>query len=219
MTDKNQQQEKFRVRGSENDTLDRALDAALAKYAAAGPRPGIEERILANLHAESKHSPQSTWRNWNVVWSVAVGIAAMVAVVAALMLRTHTMPAREITIHPVTQTPSVKQPGSQIAEANHALTFSPAPASHSAKELPHSKAVTQASPKLAQFPSPQPQSKEERLLIRYVQKFPEVAVMIARAQTESEIEIEQLISNQPPAQEPEPQQDQQERCVQICENE
>jgi hypothetical protein len=34
------------------DDLDRLLDAALAKYAQVEPRSGLENRVLATLHAE-----------------------------------------------------------------------------------------------------------------------------------------------------------------------
>ena len=39
------------------DELDRMLDATLAKYAAAEPRAGFEERVLANLRAERARVP------------------------------------------------------------------------------------------------------------------------------------------------------------------
>ena len=38
----------------ESDDLDRALDAALAKYTSVEPRAGLDERILANLRAVSR---------------------------------------------------------------------------------------------------------------------------------------------------------------------
>ena len=56
--------------------------------------------------------------------------------------------------------------------------------------------VAAANPKLDQFPSPRPLSEEEQLLVRYVHEFPEEAVLIAKAQAESEKEIEQLNGNQ-----------------------
>ena len=42
-----------------------------------------------------------------------------------------------------------------------------------------------APPKLDQFPSPQPLSEQEKLLQSYVAKYPEQAVLIARARTEA----------------------------------
>jgi hypothetical protein len=199
----------FCLRASENDALDRTLDGALEKYSAVDPYPGIEDRILANLQAKSKHSPQSAWGNWNLLWRAAVGIAAVVAVAATLMLRTNTKHAPKFTLNPVTESSNAKQPRLQIAPAGVNLELASVPAllSHNAKKLLYPKASVEASPRLDQFPSPRPLTNEEHLLLRYVQKFPEDAVTIARVQTESEIEIEKLISNQPPAQDPEPQQD------------
>ncbi len=42
-----------------HDELDRMLDAALAKYAAAEPRAGLEARVLANLRARDAGDQRS----------------------------------------------------------------------------------------------------------------------------------------------------------------
>lgn len=63
-------------------------------------------------------------------------------------------------------------------------------------------------PKLDQFPTPRPLSEQEKLLVRYVHEFPEEALLIAKAQAESEKEIEQLSGNQPPETNPDQQPDQ-----------
>ncbi len=44
--------------------------------------------------------------------------------------------------------------------------------------------VAAASPKLDQFPSPQPLSEQEKILTNYVAQYPEHAVLIARARSE-----------------------------------
>jgi hypothetical protein len=41
------------------------------------------------------------------------------------------------------------------------------------------------SPKLDQFPSPQPLSEQEEILANYVGKYPEHAILIARARNEA----------------------------------
>ena len=56
----------------ENDDLGHDLDAVLAKYAAAEPRAGLEERILANLRAEQTHGPDRTWWRWAIAGALAV---------------------------------------------------------------------------------------------------------------------------------------------------
>lgn len=40
-------------------------------------------------------------------------------------------------------------------------------------------------PKLAQFPSPQPLSEQERILASYVAKYPEHAALVAQARAEA----------------------------------
>ena len=59
------------------DRLDRMLEAALAKYAAAEPRPGLEDRVLANLRAERTRMPVHAWWRWSVAAVLAVVIVAM----------------------------------------------------------------------------------------------------------------------------------------------
>lgn len=196
----------------EHDPLDRELEAALAKYSAVEPRAGLEERVLANLHAERGRSPQSLWSRSNLVWA-ATAVAATLVVAAALVLRTNMRRTPVVAIHPATQAPSINQPKPRVALAreNNDHTAALVPVIHHAAHRPHPAAVAQASPRLDQFPSPRPLSNEERLLVRYVQEFPEAAVTIAKAQTESEMEVERLIANQPPAETPDEQQDQQER--------
>jgi hypothetical protein len=44
--------------------------------------------------------------------------------------------------------------------------------------------VIAASPKLDQFPSPQPLSKQEKILANYVTEYPEHAALIAEARME-----------------------------------
>jgi hypothetical protein len=46
-------------------------------------------------------------------------------------------------------------------------------------------------PKLGQFPSPQPLSEQEKILQNYVAKYPEQAVLVARARSE-ELRRDQL---------------------------
>ena len=76
------------------DELDRALDAALAKYAAAEPRSGLEDRVLANLRVERAGVRDRAW--WR--WSVLAVLAAMVIV--ALALRSDRPAHPVVAIHP-----------------------------------------------------------------------------------------------------------------------
>ena len=178
------------------DPLDALLDAALAKYAAAEPRAGLEERILANLQAGSGHALPGNWWRWKVVFA-AVGMAAVVLVIATLTLRTNMWRAPAITHHPATEAPRANDPEPLVAAAGagtHALAL--APATRHAPHRPHAAAVTATNPKLDQFPSPQPPSQEELALRRYVSQFPQDATLIARAQEEFEKEIRQIMKDQ-----------------------
>jgi hypothetical protein len=48
------------------------------------------------------------------------------------------------------------------------------------------KTLITSAPKSEQFPSPQPLSEQEKLLASYVERFPEHAVLVARAQAQLE---------------------------------
>jgi hypothetical protein len=160
-----------------HDALDRALDAALAKYAAVEPRTGLEDRILANLRVEQEHAPNRGWWYRNVA---AVAVAAMVLVISGLAWRAATRRAPTIADRTPAMAPSVELSSPQIAS-----TRPPDPDSMSEHTRRRSHSAAPANPKLDQFPSPQPLSDQENLLARYVDAFPEHAVLLARARTEA----------------------------------
>lgn len=184
--------------GKQNE-LDRELDAALAKYTAVDPRVGLEQRVLAALRADQAVREQLWWR-----WIVAGALAAVVVVALAVAWRSGRPHAPVIANHHPPATPSVQQSGTRIASNSGAIRRAPVRRSQP-------KVDKAANPKLDQFPSPRPLSEQEQLLVRYVHEFPEEAVLIAKAQAESEKEIEQLSDNQPPGTNPDQRPDQQER--------
>ena len=182
---------------SENDALDRELDAALAKYVAVEPRAGLEERVLANFRAQREHAPARVWGRWQ-----ALGLAAAVLVVAALSLIGRPAmwrpgkPAPDIKSHQPAAARGDQQPGTAVA-TNHlgspVRSAEPAVATRPARHGVRPAQVIDANgPRLDHFPSPRPLSDEEKLLVLYVRDFPRDAVMIAQAQAESEKEMEQL---------------------------
>lgn len=160
--------------------IDDQIDAALAKYAAIEPRAGVEERILANLRAQERPSAGIVWWRW-------AGVLTAVAIVTALLVWKREMPGRaQIVRQPsifhqekrpevaITATPKRSQrPTGQIA------------ARHMRKGGSHQRVVVAAEPKLVQFPSPQPLSEQERILVSYVAADPERAVLLARLRTEA----------------------------------
>src|SRR5215470_17593335 len=66
---------KFRKSG--HDPLDRMLDAALAKYAAVEPRPGLEERIFANLRTGPARPASRAWWPWSFAGAALAIIVAL----------------------------------------------------------------------------------------------------------------------------------------------
>jgi len=170
------------------DDLDRLLDAALAKYAQVEPRAGLENRVLATLQAERSRLPQRDWWRWSVAGAVAV-----VVVVVVLTWRSGMFHGQEIAIHrsisaPAIPPPGVELPGSGVGPEvgkNDGHTPAPGPAPKHIMHRAHATEVASAKPKLDQFPSPQPLSEQERLLENYVAKYPERAVLLARARLEA----------------------------------
>jgi hypothetical protein len=161
------------------DELDRALDAALAKYAAVEPREGLEDRVLANLRIERAQVAHRAW--WR--WSVAGALAAVVIVALALALRSGMTSHPDVANHLSSAAPSARVPATQVAS-------NPNPAPTLRTRRPHPLVVTAGQaelrpPKLERFPSPQPLSEQEKLLQRYVEDYPEQAVLIARARSEA----------------------------------
>lgn len=172
-----------------NDELDRALDAALVRYAAVEPRPGLETRVLANLRA--RPAVNRSWLRWPAI----AACAAAVIIVIALAWRTgrsvspiaHDRPAIG---HPV--------PTTQIV-STAAKTAPPQtrPAKHrgSLRQFQPESAIAAATPRLDQFPSPQPLSSEEIAIAEYVKKFPKEAQLVARAQEEFALETQKQMSD------------------------
>jgi len=67
----NEKQDKEKQIEQKHDEFDDMLDAALAKYAAAEPRAGLDERVLANLRAErARVTERACWR-WSIVAPLA----------------------------------------------------------------------------------------------------------------------------------------------------
>lgn len=173
---------------SNGEGLDRALDAALAKYASVEPRTGLPDRILAkvlraNLRAQQS-PPRTVWWRWS--WA----IAAAVIVVGALLAWKSVGPSHLMVAHrpaPATQNP--RTPAQQEASSRRSLE--PVPPARSAMRpdtRPHVVAAA-ANPKLDVFPSPQPLSEEELALAQYVRNFPTDAKVVAQAQEADEKEI------------------------------
>ena len=163
------------------DELDHALDAALAKYAAIEPRAGLEGRILAKLRTASEPAPDRAW--WR--WGAMAAVAAALLVAVALGWRTGKPPDPAVADHPspASQAP---QPGPQVVSNGHEDEVQPRGPHHLQAATHHAQlSVVAAVPRLEQFPSPLPLSEQEKILASYVSRFPEHAVLVARARAEA----------------------------------
>jgi hypothetical protein len=162
--------------------VDQWLESALSHYGKAEARTGLESRILANLQAE--RSRIATRRRWWWAAGTATALAAILAVVwvggrgresnppstAGASMATGREAARG-SIQP-RPAPQVPHPASEVAQRR------------TANRLVRDLAVVRP-PKLAQFPSPQPLSEQEKILVSYVTKYPKHAALVAQARTEA----------------------------------
>jgi hypothetical protein len=181
--------------------FDRELSAALAKYSSAEPRVGLEQRVLANLQAERAKTPSHAWWRWRTTMTTTTASTAAAAAVAivliALAWRSNGPSRPAIANHP-----SPAQGGNAVAAQVATVTNNSGQGSSSQKSGPQElkpaqrqiarqtapsarQTVAAAPPKLDQFPSPQPLNEQEKILARYVAQFPEHAVLVARARTQS----------------------------------
>ncbi len=170
------------------DVLDRALDAALAKYSSVEPRLGLEQRILARLRSEQDRIPTRSWWQWS-----AVGAVTALIVIAIGFAWKSNWPAKTVSQrHPSAPIEMAQPSATQVAANGETQAAAVIRRRYKAtrRRVPRPVAVADE-PKLDQFPSPEPLTQEELALVRYVRQFPSDAVMVASAQEEFEKEIQQ----------------------------
>lgn len=141
------------------------LERALKHRGVAEPRPGLESRILGAIQAERERVPMAGW-SWRPVW---VSLAAILVIAGVALLRRTDEVAPPVVSH-VTAPAVSKFPEYVAATAR--------------KSVAHSTRTSHATPRLEQFPSPQPLSEQEQILARYIEQFPREAVLVAQAQTQ-----------------------------------
>ena len=186
--------------------IERWLDDALAQYAKAEPRVGLEGRVLARLAATREESRQRL--RWWGAWAFSAAAALALA-----LLWLGRVERRLVPQAPVARTAAPPQVGAPTsgggrsnadAEAHAVVRHVPVigrgesahggrghdrPGGHrQGGQRPDRKEVgvveADLGPKLDQFPSPSPLTDQEKMLVRYVQDFPKKAELMARAQTE-----------------------------------
>ena len=166
--------------------LDRILDAALAKHAAVEPRAGLEGRVLANLRAERSRPAERYWRSWGL----AGAVAAVSVIAIALALRPEKPAKPTIADHHNVPAQTVHEPEPRVAGDNHGVVKDLLKPGYKRQNVPHSLELAVRTPKLDQFPSPQPLSEQELALAQYVRDFPQEAILVAQSQEESEVEMQ-----------------------------
>jgi hypothetical protein len=164
--------------------LERELDAALAKFATAEPRPGLDQRILANLRIEHKRAAKRSWWRWPAVAALAV-----VIIVSLSVAWRSGKPAQNIGGQQPSATVQTNQDAKTLV-ANNGGSGSIRPLEAGPGSRVKSRALSDPAtivvpaPKLEQFPSPRPLSEQETILTRYVANYPEHAALIAQARSD-----------------------------------
>lgn len=148
------------------------LDAALSRYAASEPRAGLEERLLAELHARPAPPPVWAWG-----WQPAAVAAVVVALVAGIFYFTR-QPAPEPV--PVARAPAA--PAVVPLAPESGAPVAPIPEGSPAAKRTTVARVERAAvtPRREQFPSAAPLSEQELLLLRYAQQAPPEQLVAAR---------------------------------------
>jgi len=181
----------------DQENLHRWLDTALVEYGNTEPRPGLEARVLANLSAERERI--TARQGW--FWALTLAATAAVIVLAVWMesntgLRTK-VPTSVTTAseQQAESKPDVLQQSRKIAS----------PRVH--RNQPVHSFEAAAVPKLDRFPSTQPLSEQERLLLAYLNQTPkqEVMLTIAKAKSNEDLRVKDLeiqpLENETPASE------------------
>ncbi|MDR5726516.1 MAG: hypothetical protein RB191_03505 [Terriglobia bacterium] len=153
----------------ERDDLDGMLDAALTTYGDPGPDSGLEQRVLARVAAEAAPSPLRRW----LPWAIALPVAACLLILVMSRPRISYSPDAHSTGVNQASEPAAARPVPQLA-------LQPAPARRgelaSKKSRPHSVAIAAKSaplPKLDVFPTPQPLTPQEQVLVAFATQAPE----------------------------------------------
>jgi len=165
------------------DSLDRYLDRALLALNGE-PRPGLEHRVLAHVQSAPK---KSHW--W--IWLAVPAFAALVVLAIVSLTsswhpkswRAKLLPSSPSSYPPQTarsETSTLAQQTPQTMPVKNARTTS----RHRTLTAPDVHDHSEKSAKLPTFPSTQPLSSQERLLVALVQNHPEQLKEIADWQQE-----------------------------------
>jgi hypothetical protein len=142
------------------------LEESLSHYGRMTPRPGLEGRVLANARAARERRTLFVWAGW----LVAGAAATMIAVGVLKFGHRRSIPAPTIPAGAVTTAKGpVVGPGPAIVpktQPRAAVRVFPRPVQRAAAE----RVVD--TPHLTVFPSPAPETAQEKLMAQYVRETP-----------------------------------------------
>jgi hypothetical protein len=139
------------------DSLDRILDDALPGYSKVDPRPGMEQRVLNRIRAESA-KPRFAIPRW--AWASSAVACLLLTAVTLWMQRVsrqEPLPAKTATV-----------PAKPLSPSPARLNQGPRIARRSVRGRP-------SLPKLKEFPAPAPLTNEERAWLVFVARAPRQA--------------------------------------------
>jgi len=170
MTEMPEMPEKYAKR--EERFVDELLDSALARYAQAEPRPGLEGRLLARLRSE----PEPAAFGWR--WLPMAAAAAVVLAAVLYFAGSRTSRPTEVAVQP----PPAVAPA-QTAPAVTPKASAPVASRPAAKRLSAPRALAAAaSGRRQQFPTPGALSEQEQLLVRFVHQTPPQELQVVARQ-------------------------------------
>jgi hypothetical protein len=163
---------------NEKQFVDRWLDAAMEEYGRTEADTALEQRVLHRMQATPSPG-QSVLCQRRLVFAT---VAAVVLVVAGVIIsKPHfgtQKTAHRTSRNPIATATVAIIPKTSLQPSTNASKNAPRKIHHHAA----SEAKTQAWP--AQFPTPRPLTKQEKLLAEYVRERPQEAKLIVRAQEE-----------------------------------
>jgi hypothetical protein len=197
--------------------IDEMLDSLLANYSSAEPRPGLENRILANLilanprDAEGREASRGWW-GFKWLWTGAMLAAAIIVGAMLISGRRHVAPPSNTvaqTVQPAVQQPTVQQPVIQQPVVPPPLVQSRLPAGtglervihrHKTLEPGSQQNVTLAwSQRPPVFPTPTPLSEQERLMFTYLENTPREVVVAQIPRNDDQKEAEEFWADREPS--------------------
>ena len=162
-------------RGNNEREVDLWLDAALGQYSKVEPRTGLEHRVLANLQSERNRIELQRGLWW------AAGTVTVAAVIVAVVWLGKTEPLKNPVRSAETAIARHGEDAGKYVESVPQPRFT----QHAKKVVRHRSTGPRArvlqvvtSPKLDQFPSQRSVSRQELLLIRYLQENPNTKALL-----------------------------------------